>query len=135
MPTSSPNLKGHRQMTKTEEETMTKQIEDSHGESNKEEVLKHLNKEETMKWLEKEYDEYIRTIGHCYACDWVEILLTVILMVITVGGFTFSIVNVIRMLVEHKFAYWTAAFNIFWAIVFLSQWVYHLAQTLMQKFR
>ena len=103
---------------------MTKQIEDSHIES---------NKEETMKRLEKEYEEYQRLRGPSF--DWVETLLTVLIMVITVGGFTFNIVNVIRMLVEHKFAYWTAAINIFWATVFLSQWVYHLANMLMWKFK
>lgn len=114
---------------------MTKQIdkEELMKRLEQEGLLKHLNKEETMKWLEKEYEEFVRLSGPSF--DWVDALLTVVIMVITVGGFTFNIVNVIRMLVEHKFAYWTAAINIFWAIVFLSQWVYHLAQTLMQKFR
>lgn len=102
-------------MTKTEEETMTNQ--------------QRMDFEKKM----RECEEYIRHTGLGF--DWVDALLMVVIMVLTVGGFTFNIVNVIRMLVEHKFAYWTAAINIFWAIVFLSQWVYHLAQTLMQKFR
>lgn len=105
---------------------MTKQID-------REEIEKHIDKEETMKRLEKEYEEFVRLTGSRF--DWVEELLTVLIMVITVGGFTFNIVNVIRMLVEHKFAYWTAAINIFWATVFLSQWVYHLAKTLIWKFK
>ena len=87
-----------------------------------------------MKRLEKEYEEYQRLWGPSF--DWVDALLTVLIMVITVGGFTFNIVNVIRMLVDgHKFAYWTAAINIFWATVFLSQWVYYLAKMLMYKFK
>lgn len=95
-------------MTNTEEETMTKQ-------------------------LDREYEEYVRLWGPSF--DWVEALLTVLIMVITVGGFSWSVSNVIEMFVEHKFAYWTAAFNIFWATVFLSQWVHHLAKMLMLKFK
>ena len=122
-------------MTKTEEEKTTNQIdkEEVMKQLEKEGLLKHLDKEELMKWLDKEYEEYQRLWGPSF--DWVEALLTVLIMVITVGGFTFNIVNVIRMLVEHKFAYWTAAINIFWATVFLSRWVYYLAKMLMYKFR
>ena len=109
-----------------DKEEVMKQLE-------KEGLLKHLDKEEVMKLIDKEYEEFVRLSGPSF--DWVEALLTVLIMVITVGGFTFNIVNVIRMLVEHKFAYWTAATNIFWAIVFLSQWVYHLAKMLMWKFK
>lgn len=120
-----PQLKGHRQMTKTEEETMTKQIEDSHGES---------NKEDTMKQLDREYDEYIRTLGHRSACDWVEILLTVIIMLVTVIGFSTYLAHLIEMVVDKsKFTYVKAAMDIFWATVFLSQWVYHLADKLVWK--
>lgn len=105
---------------------MTKQIEDSHGES---------NKEDTMKQLDREYDEYIRTIGHRSGCDWVEALLTVLITVVTVIGFSTYLASLIEMVVEHKFAYTKAAINIFWATVFLGQWVYHLAKMLMWKFR
>lgn len=103
---------------------MTKHIEDSPCESNKEEVVK---------WLEKEHEEYVRLWGPSF--DWVEALLTVLIMVITVGGFSWSVANVIEMFVEHKFAYGKAVIHIFWATVFLSQWVHHLAKMLMLKFR
>ena len=100
------------------------EIEDSHGES---------NKEETMKWLEKEYEEFVRLSGPSF--DWVETLLGVLITVISIGGFSVSIANVIMMLVEHKFAYWKAAINIFWATVFLGQWAHHLAMTIVWKFK
>ena len=114
---------------------MTKQIdkEEVMNRLEKEGLLKHLDKEETMKWLDKEYEEYVRLCGPRF--DWADALVTVLITVITVGGFTFNIVNVIRMLVEHKFAYWTAATNIFWATVLLGQWVYHLANMLIWKFK
>lgn len=121
---------------------MTKQIEDSHGESNKEELmkrlekeglLKHLDKEELMKWIDKEYEEFVRLSEPRF--DWAEALVTVLITLLAVGGFTFNIVNVIRMLAEHKFAYWTAATNIFWATVLLGQWVYHLANVIKWKFK
>lgn len=105
-------------------EEIEKRIEDSHGES---------NKEETMKWLEKEYEEFVRLSGPSF--DWVEALLTVLITVISVGGFSVSIANVIMMLVEHKFAYWKAAIDIFWATVFLGQWAHHLAMTIMWKLK
>lgn len=101
---------------------MTKQIEDSHGES---------NKEETMKQLDREYEEYLRFAGPRF--DWAVALITALLTLTAVGGFSVAVANVIEMLVEHKFAYWKAAINIFWATVFLSQWVYHLAKTLTMK--
>lgn len=123
MPKSSPNLKGHRQMAKQMDR---EEIDDSPCES---------NKEETMKMLEKEYDEYIRTIGHRSGCDWVEILLTVIIMLVTVIGFSTYLAHLIEMVVEHKFTYVKAAIDIFWATVFLSQWVYHLADKLVWKFK
>lgn len=100
------------------------EIEDSHGEA---------NKEETMKWLEKEWEEYLRLWGPRF--DWAEALVTGLLTLISVGGFSVSVANVIRMLVENKFVYWKAAINIFWATVFLSQWVYHLANTLIWKLK
>ena len=112
-------------MTKQiDREEIEKHIEDSHGES---------NKEDTMKQLDREYDEYIRTIGHRSGCDWVEILLTVIIMLVTVIGFSTYLAHLIEMVVEHKFTYVKAAIDIFWATVFLSQWVYHLADKLVWK--
>ena len=103
---------------------MAKQIEDSPCESNKEEV---------MKQLEKEYEEFVRLSGPSF--DWVEALLTVLITVISIGGFSFWIAGLIEMVVEHKFVYWKAAINIFWATVFLGQWVHHLANTLVWKLK
>ena len=104
---------------------MAKQIEDSPCESNKEEV---------MKQLEKEYEEYQRFAGPSF--DWVEALLTVLITVISVGGFSFWIAGLIEMLVDdNKFVYWKAAINIFWATVFLGQWVHHLAMRIIWKFK
>lgn len=96
-------------------------------------MKKQEDKEEVVKQLEKEYEEFVRLSGPSF--DWVEALLTVLITVITVGGFSVSVANVIEMLVEHKFAYWKAAIDIFWAIVFLGQWVHHLAMTIVWKFK
>lgn len=114
---------------------MTKQIdkEEVMKQLEKEGLLKHLDKEEVMKWIDKEYEEFVRLSGPSF--DWVEALLTVLIMVITVGGFSMYLTHLIEMVVEHKFVWWRSVIDIFWAIVFLSQWVYHLAKMLMWKFK
>ena len=103
---------------------MAKQIEDSHGESNKEEV---------MKQLDKEYEAYLRFSGSDF--DWVEALIGVIMTVIAVGFSSLNIAYLIEMVIEHKFVTWKAAIHIFWAIVLLGQWVYHWANTLIWKLK
>lgn len=94
----------------------------------RDEMMKHIDREEIMKRVDKEYEEFVRLMPP--AIDWVELLLTAILTLAAVGGFSLNLANLIRMVVEHKFAYATAAMNIFWATVFLGQWVYHLAKRL-----
>lgn len=107
--------KGHRQMTKTEEETMTNQ--------------QRMDFEKKM----REYEEYIRLTGQGF--DWVATLIGVIMTVIAVGFSSLNIAYLIEMVVEHKFVTWKAAIHIFWAIVLLGQWVYHWAWTIMRKFK
>lgn len=96
-------------------------------------MKKQEDREETMNHLEKEYEEFVRLSGPSF--DWVDALLTVLITVITVGGFSMYLTHLIEMVVEHKFVYWKAAIDIFWATVFLSQWVYHWAKTIMWKFK
>lgn len=96
-------------------------------------MKKQEDREEVMKRLEKEYEEFVRLSGPSF--DWVEALITVLITVIAVGFSSLNIAYLIEMVIEHKFAYWKAAIHIFWAIVLLGQWVYHLAKTLIWKFK
>ena len=96
-------------------------------------MTKQMDKEEAMKQLDREYEAYLRFAGPRF--DWVEALLTVLITVIAVGGFSLNLSHLIEMVVEHKFVWWRAALNIFWATVLLGQWVYHLAKTIMWKFK
>ena len=87
------------------------------------------DKEEKMKeQLYRDYLEFLRRSGPSF--DWVEVLFTVLITVFTVGGFSIELTHLIEMLVEHKFVWWRAVIDIFFATILLGEWVYHLATML-----
>ena len=96
------------------------------------------DKEEEMKerMSDREYETYLRFRYMRPRFDWVETLLTLVIMVVTVIGFSAYLADLIEMVVDKsKFIHVRAAIDIFWATVFLSQWVYHLADKLVWKLR
>lgn len=93
--------------------------------------MKTYSEEEMKERLYRDYLEFLRLSGPSF--DWGEALLTVLLTLLAVGGFSLNIAHLIEMVVEHKFIFWKAANSIFWATVLLGQWVYFLAKMLKTK--
>lgn len=92
------------------------------------------DKEEEMKeQLYRDYLEFLRITKPSFEWDWGLALVTVLITLVTVGGFSLNIVHLIEMLVEHKFVWWRAGIDIFFATILLGEWVFYIAKPLKEK--
>lgn len=90
------------------------------------------DKEEKMKeQLYRDYLEFLYLSGPSF--DWGLALVTVLITLVTIGGFSLNIVHLIEMLVEHKFVWWRAVIDIFFATILLGEWVFYIAKPLKEK--